>query len=123
MKIEKNGKVIHFTKRKCGSGTVYDLQMRTRTDEANVATTTREEKTKRIHELYCHTNMIQAKQAASKAGVNVDNVDDHIDCPNCKIGKAKQKTIVKKDVNRSERAGERLCIDISSVKTKMRKRF
>ena len=111
MKIEKNKKVIHFTKRKCGSGTVYDLHMRIRTEEANVASTTKEEKTKRIHELYCHTNMIQAKRAASKAGVNVDNVDNHIDCPNCKIGKARQKTIAKRDENRSERTGERLCID------------
>ena len=123
MKIEKNGKIIHFTKRKCRSGTVYDLRMRIRAEHANMARTTREERIRMVHELYCHTNMVQAKRAASKAGINIEDVDDQIDCLECKISKAKQKSMSKLDTNRSKTPGERLCLDISSVKTKTWKRF
>ena len=68
--------------------------------------------------------MMQAKRAAEKIGMNVEDVDDSIDCQDCKISKAKQKKVGKMDHDRSDRPGERLCIDTSSMKTsKKNKRF
>ena len=51
-------------------------------------------------------------------GINIENINDMVDCLDCKLGKARQKSIPKTDENRSKIASERLCIDISSARTK-----
>ena len=80
-----------------------------------VAIATMEMNTRRIHKMFCHTNMVDAKKAARKIGINVDDVADTIDCQECKLSKAKQKKIETVDEGKSKKAGERLCIDTSSV--------
>ena len=62
--------------------------------------------------------MIQAKEAAKRIGINVGQVKDTINCLDCKIRKAKQKAIAKTNETKSKTTGERLCINISSVRTK-----
>ena len=47
---------------------------------------------------------------------------DTIDCLDCRIGRAQQKSIAKMDETKSKTVGERLCINISSVKMKMAKK-
>ena len=47
----------------------------------------------------------------------MEDVEDNIDCQDCKVCKAKQKKIAKVEETRSEKPGERLCIDTSSMKT------
>ena len=123
MGIEKDKKRFEFTKHACGSGCIYRLHLLSENETAFLAESM-ESSTKRIHEMFCHSNMKQAKEAAKKIGLSVKNVDDEIDCEDCKISKAKQKKVDKVDETRSQTPGERLCIDISSVKTsKANKKF
>jgi len=118
MTIEKKETKLEFKKKKCGLGFVYSLNLQSLNLIASIAIN-REDKTRRVHELFCHSNMIQAKIAAKKIGINVDNVDNFIDCQACKMSKAAQKPVSKQDSNRSNLPGERLCIDISSIKTEL----
>ena len=105
MRVQKNKRVLNFGKNKCGSGFVYSLDL---TSAKNIAyaAISKEDETRRIHKLFCHANMPQAKLAAQKIGINVDNVNNTIDCQECKIAKASQKAIVKQDETRSSTPGE-----------------
>jgi len=76
-----------------------------------------EDQTRSMHEMFCQSNMIQAKDTAKSIGINIDNVDDFIHCQACKMSKEMQNKVLKQDSNRSNVPGERLCIDISSIKT------
>ena len=70
MKITKGKTVVLFKKKQCRSGLVYGLQMKLIDKVANA---TIEMDTKRIFKMFCHTNMVDAKKAARKIGINVDN--------------------------------------------------
>ena len=105
--ITKGKTVVLFKKKQCGSGSVYGLQMKLIDEVANA---TMEMDTRRIHDMFCHTNMVDAKKA------------DTIDCQECKLSKAKQKKIAKVDKGKSERAGEKLCINTSLVNVRTGKK-
>jgi len=54
--------------------------------------------------------------------MNVDDINNKINCEDCKMAKAKQKAVPKKDETKSLTPGERLCINSSSVNTRSAKK-
>ena len=116
MIIKKGNKMIKFIKQKCGTGSIYSFELQNEKQSAYVARV-REEETQGIQELFCHTNMRQAKEAAERLGMNIKDDKDTMDCQDYKVCKSKQKKIAKVDKTRSENPGEQLCIDTSSMKT------
>ncbi len=112
--IEKEGSKIRFdNKIKCGSGFVYGIKIKRNQQNIPLA----QDKTSKLHGLFCHSDIQQGKRTAKDIGYDVSEMEEIIDCKDCKIGKAKQKAVPKIDQNRGKTPGERLLIDISSVKT------
>ena len=77
MIVKKGNKMIKFIKQKCGKGSFCGFELQNKKQAAYVARV-QEEETQRIHELFCHTNMQQAKEAAERLGMNINDVWDLI---------------------------------------------
>ncbi len=96
---------------KCGSGFVYGIKR----NQQNVPLA--QDKTSKLHGLFCHSDLQQVKRTAKDFGCDTSEIEETIDCEDCNVGKAKVKAVPKIDQNRSKTPGERLLINISSLKT------
>lgn len=78
---------------------------------------------KEAHEAFGHADVQQVKATLKNMGTETTN--DLVQCVPCALAKAQQKAISKVDETKSDKPGQRLCVDISSVKTKstIKKRF
>jgi len=121
--IYKNSNKMTFDiKIKCRKGHVFAKELYPSKHDTALVSESSDDKTMRLHRQFCHSDIQQVKDTAQRLGMNIDDVKSNIDCEDCKIAKAKQKAVPKKDKTKSLTPGERLCIDTSSINTKNAKK-
>ena len=42
----------------------------------------------KMHQMFCHSYMKQVRDTASNMGMDINNIEDYIDCEDCKVAKA-----------------------------------
>ena len=87
--------------------------------ENNIASITLAKETKSVqemHEVLGHTHEKVVWSTATHLGIKL--IGEFNNCKNCALGKAKQQNIAKINANKAEAKGERIYLDISSIKNK-----
>jgi hypothetical protein len=114
--LGKDSKITFDTPWVNGSGKLLGVEIipiNNNLTESNVTAQTYEH----IHEILGHPGEQTTKATAKRLGINVKKgpVDT---CVNCAISKAKQKKVPQVSKNQATEKGERIAIDISSIRTK-----
>ena len=123
MSIEKGKVKIVFDKRiRSGNGFLLGIEFEHRSNDKALLTKEKID-LQQAHEMFGHADVQQVKATLNQMGIEPS--DKSIECLACGLTKAKQKAVPKEDVKRSTTPGQRLSIDISSVKTpsSVRKQF
>ena len=74
------------------------------------------------HEILGHPGRNKLNNTIKQLGWNVKEKQEDDECAACKIGKAMRKRMKKESEDKSNKPGERIMIDISSVKAKKQKK-
>ena len=67
-----------------------------------------------LHQLLGHSSEEITRATGVKLGVQMRGVMNH--CEGCGLGKIKQKNVSKEQVQRAKEVGDRMFMDISSIK-------
>jgi hypothetical protein len=102
-------------------GVVYTIKIKGREEMATIGSDSRNEPKKinlsEAHQKLGHISIAKTKRIGKSLNWNI--VDDIKKCELCTVGKAKQENVIKKSNHETAaEAGERIFLDISSVKNR-----
>ena len=117
--LTKSGNLIKFDNL-ISTKTSYLAGIKVRQQLSDVATMTTEKGTrvdaKKLHKMLHHCESKTVIHTGNKLGLDIQGKVE--ECESCNKGKAKQKKLPKISETKSKRRGERLFIDISTIKDK-----
>ena len=119
IKIKKGRMEYKFDHRiKNGKGNLYGIQISDRTSNVEKDYTSNDTallSMNKLHERLGHPNAEITKATATKLSVKTSDIA-MTKCEHCDIAKMKKKNVSKKPLNKAHRPGDRVYMDISSIK-------